>query len=108
MMYSMLSKLMYDHGARKSHVTFDKHEKQVMAFLFEYFSLNSDTSRSMLEAINHANNQIFCVNVVHIISQMSDIICNACGGLLPLLASATSASVIVRFSYDRLCSIKTK
>lgn len=29
---------------------------------------------------------------------MSDILCNACGGLLPLLASATSASVRPHFS----------
>ena len=53
----------------------------------------SDPVRSIIESINYSDNQIFCVNVVHIISQMADILCNACGGLLPLLASATSASV---------------
>ncbi|CAF3354928.1 unnamed protein product [Rotaria sp. Silwood2] len=36
-----------------------------------------------------ANHQIFCANVVHIISQMSEVLCNGCGGLLPLLARAT-------------------
>ncbi|CAF4461459.1 unnamed protein product, partial [Adineta steineri] len=51
-----------------------------------------DPTKPITDAINHADNQIFCVNVIHIISQMSDILCNACGGLLPLLASATSAS----------------
>lgn len=56
-------------------------------------SFRSDTMRPITEAINNADNQIFCVNVVHIISQMSDVLCNACGGLLPLLASATSATV---------------
>ena len=53
----------------------------------------SDTIRPITDAINHTDNQIFCVNVVHIISQMADVLCNACGGLLPLLASATSATV---------------
>lgn len=55
--------------------------------------LSSDPIRSITDALNHTDNQIFCVNVVHIISQMADILCNSCGGLLPLLASATSASV---------------
>ena len=54
---------------------------------------SSDPTKAITDAINHADNQIFCVNVIHIISQMADILCNACGGLLPLLASATSASV---------------
>ncbi len=53
----------------------------------------SDSAKPITESINHIDNQIFCINVVHIISQMADILCNACGGLLPLLASATSASV---------------
>ncbi|CAF4584365.1 unnamed protein product, partial [Rotaria sp. Silwood2] len=51
-----------------------------------------DSTKSITEAINNADNQIFCANVIHIISQMADVLCNACGGLLPLLASATSAS----------------
>ena len=53
----------------------------------------SDLTKPITESINHVDNQIFCINVVHIISQMADILCNAAGGLLPLLASATSASV---------------
>ncbi|CAF4931711.1 unnamed protein product [Rotaria sp. Silwood1] len=53
----------------------------------------SDSTKSIIDAINNPDNQIFCANVVHIISQMADVLCNACGGLLPLLASATSASV---------------
>ncbi|PAV82534.1 hypothetical protein WR25_15898 isoform B [Diploscapter pachys] len=35
-------------------------------------------------------NQVFVGNVVHVISQLSDSLIMACGGLLPLLASATS------------------
>lgn len=53
----------------------------------------SDATKPITEYINHVDNQIFCSNVIHIISQMADVLCNACGGLLPLLASATSASV---------------
>ncbi|CAF3278946.1 unnamed protein product [Rotaria socialis] len=52
----------------------------------------SDTTKLITESINNPDNQIFCANVVHIISQMADVLCNASGGLLPLLASATSAS----------------
>lgn len=61
----------------------------------------SDPTKPITDAINNSDNQIFCVNVVHIISQMSDILCNACGGLLPLLASATSASVnyLIKFCF---------
>ena len=56
---------------------------------------SSDSTKPITEAINHTDNQIFCANVIHIISQMGDMLCNACGGLLPLLASATSASVFI-------------
>ncbi|CAF3766606.1 unnamed protein product [Rotaria sordida] len=52
----------------------------------------SESTKPITDFINHSDNQIFCANVVHIISQMSEVLCNACGGLLPLLASATSAS----------------
>jgi hypothetical protein len=60
-----------------------------------YSLFSSDPTKPITDSINHTDNQIFCVNVVHIISQMADILCNACGGLLPLLASATSASVYI-------------
>ena len=73
---------------------------------FSRFSF-SDPTRPMTEAINHVSNQIFSINVVHIISQMSDILCNACGGHLPLLASATSASVnIITFDLSQCRSIR--
>ncbi len=63
-----------------------------------YLLFSSDPTRPITDYINHADNQIFSVNVVHILSQMADVLCNACGGLLPLLASATSASVF-RINY---------
>jgi hypothetical protein len=74
------------HGDRK----FSKFQFRPKSFLLS----SSDPTKPITESINHTDNQIFCINVVHIISQMADILCNACGGLLPLLASATSASVI--------------
>ncbi|CAI5445927.1 unnamed protein product [Caenorhabditis angaria] len=39
---------------------------------------------------NATENQVFVGNVVHVISQLADSLIMACGGLLPLLASATS------------------
>jgi len=75
---------MFEHGNRM----FCKSRK-----IHKLFSFSSDPTKPITDAINNSDNQIFCVNVVHIISQMADILCHACGGLLPLLASATSASV---------------
>ena len=36
---------------------------------------------------------MFVVNVIHMISQLADILVTSCGGLLPLLAAATSPKV---------------
>ena len=46
--------------------------------------------KTVIEAVNQVNNAIFCVNTIHVVSQLADILTNACGGLLPLLASATT------------------
>lgn len=61
------------------------------------FSLETDiqvwrshTTKSVLDFVNSAENAIFVVNTVHLISQLADNLIIACGGLLPLLASATS------------------
>ncbi|KAF0756269.1 neurobeachin, partial [Aphis craccivora] len=48
------------------------------------------STKSVLDFVNGAENAIFVVNTVHLISQLSDNLIIACGGLLPLLASATS------------------
>ncbi|CAF3941199.1 unnamed protein product [Rotaria sp. Silwood1] len=52
----------------------------------------NDSTKSITETINNPDNQIFCANVIHIISQKAYVLCNACSGLLPLFASAISAS----------------
>ncbi|CAJ0580841.1 unnamed protein product, partial [Mesorhabditis spiculigera] len=48
------------------------------------------TSTQLVDVVNASEHQIFVANTVHIISQLTDSIIMACGGLLPLLASATS------------------
>jgi hypothetical protein len=50
--------------------------------------------RHLVDQANHVDNAIFCVNSVHIVSQLTDILNNACGGLLPLLASATTSNSV--------------
>ena len=47
-------------------------------------------TKSVIECVNSTENNIFVVNVTHMISQLSDNLITACGGLLPLLAAATS------------------
>lgn len=54
----------------------------------------SHSTKSVLEFVNSGESAIFVVNAVHLISQLSDNLIIACGGLLPLLASATSPHVI--------------
>ncbi|XP_045529711.1 neurobeachin isoform X5 [Pieris brassicae] len=61
------------------------------------FSLETDiqvwrshSTKSVIEFVNSSENAVFVVNTVHLISQLADNLIIACGGLLPLLASATS------------------
>lgn len=56
-------------------------------------SLCSHSTKSVLDFVNSSENAIFVVNTVHLISQLADNLIIACGGLLPLLASATSPNV---------------
>lgn len=69
------------------------------------FSLETDiqvwrshSTKSVLDFVNSSENAIFVVNTVHLISQLADNLIIACGGLLPLLASATSPNVSVQGS----------
>lgn len=68
------------------------------------FYYSSETNKLITDFVNHADNHILSSNIVHIISQMAEVLCNACGGLLPLLASATSATVKTIFIYSIHCS----
>ncbi|KAI8441185.1 hypothetical protein MSG28_009418 [Choristoneura fumiferana] len=75
------------------------------------FSLETDiqvwrshSTKSVIDFVNSSENAIFVVNTVHLISQLADNLIIACGGLLPLLASATSPNVAVTF-LQRLVSM---
>jgi hypothetical protein len=58
----------------------------------------SNSSKSILDFVNSGENAIFVINTVHLISQLVDNLIIGCGGLLPLLASATSPNVSLHFS----------
>ncbi|KAF0288290.1 Neurobeachin [Amphibalanus amphitrite] len=48
------------------------------------------SNKNILDFVNNSDNAIFVINTVHLISQLADNLVIACGGLLPLLAAATS------------------
>ncbi|CAH1776878.1 unnamed protein product [Owenia fusiformis] len=48
------------------------------------------STKTVIDFVNASENHIFVVNVTHMISQLTDSLITACGGLLPLLAAATS------------------
>lgn len=63
--------------------------------------------KTLIQAVNHPDNAIFCVNTIHIVSQLADILTNACGGLLPLLASATTVNsneIEIQDNTEGMCS----
>lgn len=60
---------------------------------FHFLIFFSHSTKSVLDFVNNSENAIFVVNTVHLISQLADNLIIACGGLLPLLASATSPNV---------------
>ncbi|PVD34451.1 hypothetical protein C0Q70_05725 [Pomacea canaliculata] len=48
------------------------------------------STKNVIDFVNAAENHIYVVNVTHMISQLADNLITSCGGLLPLLAAATS------------------
>ncbi|CAF2676075.1 unnamed protein product [Rotaria sp. Silwood2] len=70
---------------RLLHSVFDSIETDVRSW-------KSESTKSITDFINHSYHQIFYANVAHIISQISEVLCSPCGDLLPLFASAISAS----------------
>ena len=53
----------------------------------------SHSTKTVIDFVNSTENHVFVVNVTHMISQLADNLITACGGLLPLLAAATSPNV---------------
>ncbi|XP_041358388.1 neurobeachin-like isoform X2 [Gigantopelta aegis] len=50
----------------------------------------SHSTKNVIDFVNAAENHVYVVNVTHMISQLADNLIMSCGGLLPLLAAATS------------------
>uniref|UniRef100_A0A183C3B4 DUF4704 domain-containing protein n=1 Tax=Globodera pallida TaxID=36090 RepID=A0A183C3B4_GLOPA len=50
----------------------------------------NDSGTPVAEHLNNTDNQVFIANTIHLLSQLSDSLTMACGGLLPLLAAATA------------------
>jgi hypothetical protein len=99
-------KLICTHGESKFHLVLSleaktlqvKHETMIIKQL--KFLFYSHSTKSVLEFVNSGESAIFVVNAVHLISQLSDNLIIACGGLLPLLASATSPHVMILFHLE--------
>lgn len=86
----------YEHDARNC--------LSVMNIFF-----SSHSTKSVLDFVNSSENAIFVVNTVHLISQLADNLIIACGGLLPLLASATSPNVsyhVVNLNFSKCRKLK--
>lgn len=71
-------------------------------FFYNFFSaccvfFCSNSSRTVIDFVNSSENHVYVVNVTHMISQLADNLITSCGGLLPLLAAATSPNVSIYF-----------
>ncbi|KAH0510766.1 Lipopolysaccharide-responsive and beige-like anchor protein [Microtus ochrogaster] len=55
-------------------------------------SLDSHSTKTVMDFVNSSDNVIFVHNTIHLISQVMDNMVMACGGILPLLSAATSAT----------------
>uniref|UniRef100_A0A8B9FUP7 Lipopolysaccharide-responsive and beige-like anchor protein n=1 Tax=Amazona collaria TaxID=241587 RepID=A0A8B9FUP7_9PSIT len=52
----------------------------------------SHSTKTVMDFVNSSDNVIFVHNTIHLISQLMDNMIMACGGILPLLSAATSAT----------------
>ncbi|KAK2116320.1 hypothetical protein P7K49_006946 [Saguinus oedipus] len=57
-----------------------------------HLSLDSHSTKTVMDFVNSGDNVIFVHNTIHLISQVMDNMVMACGGILPLLSAATSAT----------------
>ncbi|MGH0176746.1 UNVERIFIED_CONTAM: hypothetical protein FKN15_073477 [Acipenser sinensis] len=57
----------------------------------------SHSTKTVMDFVNSSENIIFVHNTIHLISQVVDNIIMACGGILPLLSAATSATTVMDF-----------
>jgi len=56
-------------------------------------AVHRHATKTVIDFVNASDNHVFAVNVTHVISQLADNLIASCGGLLPLLAAATSPTV---------------
>ena len=61
----------------------------------------SHSSKNVVDFVNQNDHQIFVVNVTHMISQLADPLILAVGGLLPLLAAATTPAVSLHMLFRK-------
>uniref|UniRef100_A0A8C3SFT8 Lipopolysaccharide-responsive and beige-like anchor protein n=1 Tax=Chelydra serpentina TaxID=8475 RepID=A0A8C3SFT8_CHESE len=52
----------------------------------------SHSTKTVMDFVNSSDNVIFVHNTIHLLSQVMDNMIMACGGILPLLSAATSAT----------------
>ncbi|XP_040274469.1 lipopolysaccharide-responsive and beige-like anchor protein [Bufo bufo] len=52
----------------------------------------SHSTKTIMDFVNSSDNVIFVHNTIHLVSQITDNMIMACGGILPLLSAATSAT----------------
>ncbi|XP_072262006.1 lipopolysaccharide-responsive and beige-like anchor protein isoform X2 [Pyxicephalus adspersus] len=52
----------------------------------------SHSTKTIMDFVNSSDNVIFVHNTIHLISQITDNMIMACGGILPLLSAATSTT----------------
>ncbi|XP_026553920.1 lipopolysaccharide-responsive and beige-like anchor protein isoform X3 [Pseudonaja textilis] len=52
----------------------------------------SHSTKTVMDFVNSSDNVIFVHNTIHLVSQVMDNMIMACGGILPLLSAATSAT----------------
>ncbi|XP_018416801.1 PREDICTED: lipopolysaccharide-responsive and beige-like anchor protein [Nanorana parkeri] len=55
----------------------------------------SHSTKTIMDFVNSSDNVIFVHNTIHLISQITDNMIMACGGILPLLSAATSTTVSI-------------
>ena len=46
-----------------------------------------------MDTVNASENTVFVVNTINLVSNLSDVLITAVGGLLPLLSAATTSAV---------------
>lgn len=62
-------------------------------YFFFFLILDSHSTKTVMDFVNSSDNVVFVHNTIHLISQVMDNMIMACGGILPLLSAATSATV---------------